>query len=367
MLRGVLRTARYARSWSRGADVVAHETEIVRSGDTIPATLVLPKKHEGRLPGWVALGGISRMGRFHPQLMRFGQALASSGAAVLLPEVPEWRRLTVPPRVTAPTIRGCIEALRARPEVGPAKLGLIGFSFGAPQAAMAAAHEDLADELAGVVLFGGYCCLERTLICQLTGEHDWDGVAYSLSPDPYGGWVVGSNYLTLVPGHEDAGDVESALHRLAAAASDKRISAWQPHHDVMITELRSGISPKRRGLFDLFATPSTGVRPEAAERKDIAKRLAETCRRIEPLLEPAEALKRVQVPVRLIHGRGDRLIPFTESLRFLDALPVPARGGLTVTGLFNHSADHRPATSFVDRLREGAIMLGAIRGVINTA
>jgi pimeloyl-ACP methyl ester carboxylesterase len=365
MLRGVLRTARYARSWSRGADVVSHEIEIVRSGEKVPATLVLPRKHKGDLPGWIALGGISRMGRFHPQLMRFGQALASSGAAVLLPEVPEWRRLTVPPRVTAPTVRGCIEALRARPEVSTAKLGLIGFSFGAPQAAIAAAQADLADELAGVVLFGGYCCLERTLICQLTGDHEWDGVDYSLSPDPYGGWVVGSNYLPLVPGYEDAVDVQSALHRLAVAASDLRISAWQPHHDAMITELRAGIAPERRGLFDLFATPSTATRPAAAERREIAKRLAETCRRIEPLLEPAEALTRVAVPTRLIHGRGDRLIPFTESLRFSEALPTAARAGLTVTGLFNHSADS-PATSLADRVREGTIMLSAIRGLINT-
>ena len=366
MLRGALRTVRYARSWSAGAEVTIHETEIVRDGVPIEATLVLPAKHRGDLPGWIALGGVSRMGRFHPQLVRFAHALASSGAAVLLPEIPEWSRLTVPPGVAAPTIRASIDVLRRRPEVRPGKLGLIGFSFGAPQAAIAATHEDLAEQFSGVVLFGAYCCLERTIVCQLTGDHHWAGVDYTLSPDPYGGWVLGSNYLPFVPGYEDATDVAGALHRLALAASEQRVSAWLPHHDPLIEELRSSLPQVRKPLFDLFATPSTGVRPDPAARREIAVRLAETCRRLEPQLEPQAALAGVRVPTRLIHGRGDRLIPFTESLRLSDQLPAAARGALTITGLFNHSADRSPV-GLGDRVREGLIMLSAIRGLINTA
>ncbi|MEQ1857778.1 MAG: hypothetical protein ABL963_15090 [Longimicrobiales bacterium] len=365
MIRGVARTVRYARSWSRGADVVLEEIEISRAGVSLPATLILPANHRGDLPGWIALGGVSRMGRFHPQLMRFAQALSSSGAAVLVPEIPEWRNLTLVPSVTSPTVRGCVEALRARPEVSPTKLGLIGFSFGAPQAVIAAAEPDLAKEIAGVVLFGGYCCLERTLVCQLTGEHHWQGVDYRLSPDPYGGWVVGANYLTHVTGHEDAKDVERALHRLACAASDQRIAAWMPHHDAMIVDLRAGIAPGRREIFDLFAAPSTVTPINIEARRDMAVRLAAICQRAEPLLGPGEALGKVNVPTRLIHGRGDRLIPFTESLRLSDALPAPSRSGLTITGLFAHSAD-RQELRFADRFREGLIWFGALRGVINT-
>ena len=52
--------------------------------------------------------------------------------------------------------------------------------------------------------FGGYCDLERTLRFQFTGEHEWNGEAHSLRPDPYGRWIVGANYLTAVPGFEDS-------------------------------------------------------------------------------------------------------------------------------------------------------------------
>ncbi len=365
MLRGVLRTVRYARSWKAGADVEVQETEIERQGASVPATLVLPARRNGPLPGWIALGGVTRMGRFHPQLVRFANALASSGAAVLLPEIPEWRSLNVTPRVAAPTIRGSIDVLASRPEVRPGKFGLIGFSFGAPQIAIASAREDLADHIAGMVLFGGYCDLERTVSCQLTGDHEWDGIDYALSPDPYGRWVVASNHLTDVAGYEDARDVAAALHGLATAASDQRVSAWEPHHDKMIDEMRLALPSKRRALFDIFATPSTKKRPEREECLEVAKKLAEACRRVEPLLDPARDLSRVSHPTQLIHGRGDRLIPFTEGLRLLEGLPEAARRGLTVTGLFNHTADESP-TNLPDRVRESATFFGALRGLINT-
>lgn len=365
MLRGVLRTVKYARVWRSGADVLAEETEIQRDGTAVPATLVLPARRRGPLPGWIALGGMSRMGRFHPQLVRFANALASTGAAVLLPEIPEWTSLKVSPWVTGPTIRGCMDVLERRSEVRAGKFGLIGFSFGGPQVAIAAAREELADRVAGIVLFGAYCDLERTMICQLAGEHEWEGTDYTLSPDPYGRWVVASNHLTDVPGCEDASDVAAALHRLAATTSEQRVSAWGSHHDPMIGELRLALPMKRRGLFDLFATPTTAERPEREECLKMAKNIAEACRRVEPLLEPARDLARVNLPTRLIHGRGDRLVPFTEGLRLMEGLPVIARKGVTVTELFNHSADHSPA-SLPDRIRETMLMFRAMRGMINT-
>ena len=364
MWQGALRTARYARSWKRTAQVSEEHTEIERCGTRVPATLVRPPRGAGPLPSWIALGGISCMGRHHPQLVRFSRALAASGSAVLVPEIPEWRRLELAPGAVAPTLRGCIDHLRCRPELARAPFGLIGFSFGAPQVAIAAGRGELRDDVAGIVLFGGYCSLERTMTCQLTGEHEWEGLDYRLSPDPFGGWVVASNYLTHVAGCEDAGDVASALSQLAYAASGQRISAWDARHDELIRELRRTLPPRRRRLFDLFATPSNETLAEPEEGRRVAIALAEACRREDPLLDPTTALRRVRLPTRLIHGRGDRLIPFTETLRLQRSLPEDACKGLTVTALFNHTADSAP-TRAVDRMHERLKMFEAMRGMIN--
>jgi len=365
MLKGMWRTARYARSWKAGADVDAIEIEIDREGERVPATLIAPKEQPTPLPGWIALGGISCMGRHHPQLVRFARALASSGAAVLVPEIPEWRRLELAPSAVAPTIRGGIEYLKKRPDVARTPVGLIGFSFGAPQVAISAGRDDLGEDVGGIVLFGGYCSLEKTMTCQLTGEHEWDGLDYQLSPDPFGGWVVASNHLTRVPGLEDAGEVAAALYKLAEAASGQRISAWEPHHDGLIRELRGTIPQRHRRLYDLFATPSTEALAEPEERRQIAVELAETSRSIEPLLDPAPALAEVDLPTSLIHGREDRLIPFTEGLRLHEKLPSRIRRGLTVTAMFHHSADSSPS-GITARALENFKMLRAIRGMINT-
>jgi pimeloyl-ACP methyl ester carboxylesterase len=203
------------------------------------------------------------------------------------------------------------------------------------------------------------------MTCQLTSEHEWEGQDYRLSPDPFGGWVVASNHLTRVAGCEGAADVAASLLRLATAASGQRISAWDPRHDELIRELRRALPMRRRPLFDLFARPSNEAWQDPEEGRRVAVLLADACRREEPLLDPAIALTRVSLPTRLIHGRGDRLIPFTEGLRLHDSLPAFWRRGLTVTAMFNHSADSAPAGLF-DSALERLRMLRALHGMLTT-
>ena len=360
MVSSMVRTLRYARSWKNGSAVSLREIEIVRDGRSLPATFVSPRLVRNDLPGWIVLGGATRMGRFHPQLTRFAHSLAASGAGVIVPEIPEWRDLRLEPRVTVSTVQASVRALDARPEVRAGKFGVIGFSFGAPQAAIAANREELRERIAGVVSFGGYCDLERTLRCQLTGLHEWEGVTHRIDPDPYGRWVLASNYLTEVPGCEDAVDVAAALRRLALASTEQRLPAWDPRHDVLKRELRPCIAPRRQALFDLFAPMAASAVTEREESERMAIDLADACRRSEPLIDPALELRRMRIPIHLFHGRADRLVPYTESLRFKRGLPDGLAANVTVTGLFAHSADKRPPTILAG-LREGLVFFRALR------
>ena len=363
MLRGVMRTVRYARGWKNASDVALLETTIERDGTTLPATFAAPASHGGDLPGWIVLGGVTSMGRFHPQLARFSQALAASGAGVIVPEIPEWRDLRLTPEVTVPTVRAAVHSLRQRPEIRAGKVGLIGFSFGAPQAAIASNHDDLAGEIAAVVSFGGYCDLERTLRCQLTGLHEWEGVTRRIDPDPYGRWVLASNYLTEVPGCEEAGDVAASLRRLAISATELRLPAWDSRHDALKAELRDRLATRWRALFDMFAPASDSSLVGGEECEAMAIDLAGACRASTPLLDPGPVIGQIRVPVHLIHGRGDRLVPYTESLRFKKALSEDLSARVTVTSLFVHSAGHRPS-SVAARVRERWILFRALQGML---
>ncbi len=93
--------------------------------------------------------------------------------------------------------------------------------------------------------------------------------------------------------------------------------------------------------------------------------LAGACRRSELLLDPAPELRRMRVPMHLFHGCGDRLVPYTESLRLNQGLPDGLAANVTVTGLFAHSARNRPP-SITARIREGLIFFRALRRMLDS-
>jgi pimeloyl-ACP methyl ester carboxylesterase len=186
--------------------------------------------------------------------------------------------------------------------------------------------------------FGGYGDLNRTIHFLFSGEHEWEGKSYRMDPDPYGRWVVGGNYLTLIPGFEETGDVARALLTLAKKAGDVRVGAWDPCHDSSKEELLRGVHPARHQLFRAFAPPA-GCTPSREISRYLAPSLAEAARTAAPHSEPTTFLDRVSVPVRLVHGRGDRLVPFSESLRLARLFPADADVRAYLTALFSHSTE----------------------------
>lgn len=363
MFRGPARTLRYGRSWLTGRARVEERTlEVDRSDRTVPASLFVPRSRADVLPGWVVLHGITRPGRRHAQLVRFVRSLAASRAAVVVPEFPEWTELRLDSGATTPTVEGSVAALRTTGLVDPdAPVGLMGFSFGSPQALITCTDPRVEDDIAAVVGFGGYCDLERTIRFQLTGRHEWLGRERTLRPDPYGRWIVAANFLTQVPGFEDAGDVADALRELARRAGDEGRFSGDPLYDEAKRRLRRTVDRERRELFDLFAPPST--RDPGEEARSLVHPLVEAARRAEPLMEPAPHLGRVRRPVHLLHGRGDQLIPYTESLRLQSRLPEAARSRVTITGLFAHSAGD-DVRSWSRRIREAGVFVAALGHVL---
>ena len=263
--------------------------------------------------------------------------MASAGLAAIIPEVPEWRELDLAPSLTVPTVAAAIRGLRDNGLVRGDRLGLVGFSFGAPHAIAASGHPDLRDDIAGVCGFGGYCSIEHTIRFMLTGDHEWADGRHHLRPDPYGRWIVAANYLTAVPAYEDADDVAEALRTLAKHAGDVGQASWDPVYDSKIRELRASVAESRRRLFDAFARESTATAPSSSVA-GLAEDLVDGARRRDPSIDPMEAFSRVEAEVHVIHGRSDHLIPFTEAHRLATTMDDVR---LTVTRLFGHSAQER--------------------------
>ncbi len=335
-----------------------------RDGTAIPATLLRPRASVTPLPAWVVMHGITRPGRSHPQLLRFARSIASTGSAVIVPEVPEWRELDLAPHLTVPTVRSAIDFLRNAPEVHEGPYGLVGFSFGAPHTVAAAGDPTIRAHVAGAVGFGGYCDLERTIHFMMTGHHEHDGQALSLRPDPYGRWIVAANYLADIPGYGDAKEVASALRRLAALAGDTGSPAWSAQYDEAKVQMRERLVPDHRELFDLIAPPSDRE-PDVKHGAELASLLATAGKRTQPQIDPVGPLSRVHSQVHILHGRFDHLIPFSEGLRIQQALASEAESYATVTRLFGHSAQD-PWPSPMQAIREVPLLFAALGRVFAT-
>jgi pimeloyl-ACP methyl ester carboxylesterase len=363
-------TLRFVRQYMRPqpAAVRATELQYQRGGDSLPATLYRPAHGARRLPGWVVLHGLTRSGRAHRSLIRFAGAVAAAGNVVFVPEIPEWRDLRVAPELTMATIRAAVHALQQRDDIRHEHVGLFGFSFGATQGLIAAADTELAGMVAGIASWGGYCDLTRVFRFGLTGLHGIDGTTWQMRPDPYGAWVMAGNYLHRVPGLEDATEIAAALHELAIESGERGSYAWEPVYDASKLRLRARLSPAHREIFDIVAplTTRSAAEEEATRERALAlaNELASTALALEPLLDPAPFLPLVRVPILFAHGRDDRLIPFTESIRLSRRVPAERMRDLTITSLFQHSGGTQSGLGPVGLMREGTRFINLLRRVL---
>lgn len=353
----------YARS---GGDAVhCEESGYVRDGERLPASVyVLAGRRREAMPGWVLLHGLTVTGRAHPSLDRFARALAASGAIVFVPEIPEWRRLEPAPARSLATIRAALEEIGRIPGVDDGRIALLGFSFGATQALMAAADPQCASRLRAVAAWGGYSDLHRLCRFGVTGDHELDGQRYRLEPDPYGRWLMLGNYLTGIPGHEGHHTLAAAFRNLALEAGRSGVFAGDPVHDALKLEFRRVLSDDERYLWDLAAPMSGQPIPDPDEARAIAAQLADAALARDPLLDPRPYLPNVRVPTFLAHGRDDRVVPFTETIRAARALGPECRRSCTITALFAHSGGAAQRFGTPAHVRESVRFVALLRRLL---
>lgn len=339
-------TLRFLREFllPRPTAVVGEETGYRRGAETLPATLYRPSTRiSDPLPGWIALHGLTYHGREHPSLDRFARALAASGAVVLVPDLPEWRDLRVAPAEAVRTIKAAVLELDRSPLTEAGRIGVVGFSFGATHSLIAASDPVLEGHLAGVAAWGGYADIHRAVRFAFLGTHELDGQEHRLEPDPYGRWIFAGNYLHLLPEHTADRALSDALLGIAREAGRLGVMSWSPETDVLKAAGRAELTPGQRELFDLIAPPAE-VPYTDGERTRLEKLAGEMTERAvaaEPLLDARGYLERVPVPVFLAHGRGDRLMPWTELERLRRAIPSERVVFSAVTSLFAHSFGER--------------------------
>lgn len=347
-------TVRFVQGFFGTPRATVEDVRIDIGTGSADAVLLLPR---GTHPNssWIVLPGITVRGPYHPTLQRFTRALATSGAAVLIPDVPSWRALRLDRPAAEASIMGGLELFRTNRATPTTDVRVLGFSFGATHALISCTHPSIRDRVRGVLGFGGYADLHRTLRCMITGEHEWQGRRYQLDPDPYGRWIAVANFLLGAPGMQRMEPVARGAYRLAETAGREGTFAGEAAYDPLKRQIEAELTPSQRELWALIAPPAGCPPPDLAAARELGDAIAAAALRADPLLDPAPALPELHARVTLAHGRTDRLVPFTETLR-LRSMLSRADAYATVTGLLSHSAGDEEAGRF-KRAGEGVRFL----------
>lgn len=366
-------TARFVWRFSRTGQDIDHEREILVETGAGPrsATVFAPDGWPTGRPGWVLLHGITVPGRHHDALRRMARALAAAGHYAIAPEVDAWRHLRVDPGEAGPAVEAGIAGLAASTPACPEKVGVIGFSVAGRWAVSIAAAEQ--ERIRAVAAMGGYGDIERTLAAMISGEHDWRGERYLYDPDPYGRWIMGANLLPLVAGDgfgsgSERGAAAAALRQLAWTAGQNGAMGRSPVYDPLNIALRESIPPACHRAWDLLAPLSFQPARSGDDARELAAAMAAAAVRRYPLLASTAGLGALSLPVVLLHGRADRLIPFTETLRLAANLPPASLRRVTITRLFGHtrSREARPPRAPIGRARETRNFVATINALLQS-
>ncbi|MBI3029444.1 MAG: hypothetical protein HYY64_08045 [Candidatus Rokubacteria bacterium] len=263
--------------------------------------------------GLVLVPGLSRQGKNHPAFQRLAQSLARAGFLVLAPDFPGLRAFHVADGDVQMIIRA-VQVLRAE---GGSPTGILGFSFGAGPALLAAADPRIREQIAIAGSFGGYWDLANVIAFITTGWFDEDGHWRQVGQQSYNRWKL---LAALVPYVENPSE-GARLQRLA----DRKLA--NPDEDVRAELGKLGVEGWR-----LLALVENQRRDRVA---DLLASLTPAMRERLRRLSPSAAIGQVSARLLIAHGRDDDSIPYTESARLARA--APNLGRLVIFDGFTHA------------------------------
>ncbi|HEV8643513.1 MAG TPA: alpha/beta fold hydrolase [Methylomirabilota bacterium] len=226
----------------------------------------------------VLVHGFTPEGKDDPRAGQAARLLARAGFEVAVPSLPGLMRGRLRPKDVEPVV-ATIAAASAR---SARSVVVMGVSVGAGPALLAAADPRVRDRVATVVSLGGYASALELLRFFLTGGYAYDDVRGHVVHDPE---VV----RAFIAANADL--IDEPTRRALSARDPARTAAFLRHPP-----------PDLRGLLDA--------------------------------LSPERVASDIRARLLLVHGREDRAVPYTETLRLAAARPLRTR--VLLLGIVDH-------------------------------
>jgi pimeloyl-ACP methyl ester carboxylesterase len=291
------------------------------AGGTVEGDVYSPGG-SGRHGALILILGARPVDRDDPTLVRFAEGLGRIGIVVLIPSSSGLAGGHILPEEVDAVVNE-VELLRARPDVDPPRIGILGFSVGGSVAIQAAADPRLADKLILVNAFGSYNDATDLVRAAATRSLSYAGVDEAWEPHPLTLWVLARQLVDTLPDATDR-DVIDRLHLQADSIARADVDLMTP------------VGRAALGILD-------GL-PRSEVEQAIAALPPATIARLNGI-SPSRVLDRVTTRLFVMHDRGDHFVPYTESRRMAAQVPPEHLAQFAEFDLFDHVMPDRPPTS----------------------
>jgi pimeloyl-ACP methyl ester carboxylesterase len=295
--------------------VTSEDVSIPTANGPVPARLYLPVG-VSHPRGMVAVHGIHHLGMLEPRLANFARAVAGSGLAVLTPQIDSLADYHVD-GASIPIIGD--SAVWLDQHLGQGPVSVTGISFAGGLSLLAACDPRYGPHIRSLALMGAYDDLARVSRFLATSQEELpDGTTIPHAAHDYGASVFVYAHL---PQFFPAADLPAAHEAL-------RDWLWEQPENAK--PFLDKLSPASRATMDALLTRRIEVvRPRILEAIQVdAAELA--------VISPHGHLASLNIPVFILHGAADNIIPAAESMWMQQDVPKADLRDMLITGAFSH-------------------------------
>lgn len=272
--------------------------------------------------------GLVETGKDDSRLRALGTALARRQFLVMVPDFPGMRALRAG-REDIIEVRVALSELRRRGDCDAGgeprtlETGVVGFSYSSGPVLLALDDPDVRADFA--ILFGGYYDLTEVILFLTTGRYREGGVDASGEILPQGRWIMlEANASAIAEPRDRAALIDIARRRRREPEAD-------------LDRLVEPLGPAARAALELVTNT------DPARFQSLLENTPQELRDLLADLSPSRSLKGpIDVDLFLLHGRGDLVVPYTQSLALQRGVRVSGTVRLALLGGFQHV---RPADS----------------------
>lgn len=307
-----------AKGWLANYDAHAVATEDSSfdfRGQSVPARIYTPAG-VGTAPGIVVVHGMHRLGINEPRLMAFARALAGEGFVVMTPEVASIADYRV--EAEAADLIGTATQSFAH-QLSLPQVGVLAISFSGGLALLAATDQQYSGSIAWIASIGAYYDLAHVLRFFATGEAVRpDGTVEHITPHDYGPLIV---VCDRTPDFFPPEDVDKAREAIKLVLSE-RGSQSEAITKQMTPAGQQLMQRIYLGQLDSFRQALLSEANKDGEQLAAAS--------------PAGRLAFIHVPVFLLHGADDNVIPPTELLWLQQHVPRQYLAAALISPAISH-------------------------------